>query len=299
MAEPDAGLACNNVAAFELVLASGESVRADAHEHPDLFWALRGGGGRSAIVTSLEFVTHDVPDAYGGMILWPAESAPDVLRRFGALTREAPETLSVVFRYLSVPDVEGPPPPLRGRKFAGIIAVNLGPEAEGVQWLASLRGTGEVIDTCKALEPAELVRIAGDPEAPSPACGDGFLFDDLDTDAFETVAGLLGSDAVSALTVVEIRHLGGALSRAPEGHGALATLTGNYSCFASGAAPSPEVGAAVDGCIAQVRERLGPWTAERALLSQPRPGRTPRPALTPRRSLGCSQSSRPTNPRGA
>ena len=53
-----------------------------------------------------------------------------------------------------------------------------------------------MIDTCKALEPAELVRIAGDPEAPSPACGDGFLFDDLDTDAFETVAGLLGSDAV-------------------------------------------------------------------------------------------------------
>ena len=70
------GLACNNVAAFELVLASGESVRADAHEHQDLFWALRGGGGRSAIVTSLEFVTHDVPAAYGGMILWPAESAP-------------------------------------------------------------------------------------------------------------------------------------------------------------------------------------------------------------------------------
>jgi hypothetical protein len=269
------GLACNNVAAFDLVLASGESVRADAREHPDLFWALRGGGGRSAIVTSLEFVTHDVPDAYGGMILWPADRAPDVLHRFGALTREAPETLSLVFRYLSVPDVEGPPPPLRGRKFAGIIAVNLGPESEGVQWLASLRGTGEVIDTCKALEPAELVRIAGDPETPSPACGGGFLFEDLDTDAFETVASLLGSDAVSALTVVEIRHLGGALSRAPEGHGALATLPGNYSCFASGAAPSPEVGAAVDGCIAQVRERLGPWTAERALLSSAAAGTDP------------------------
>ena len=75
--------------------------------------------------------------------------------------------------------------------------------------------------------------------------------------------------------MVEIRHLGGALSRAPEGHGALATLPGNYSCFASGAAPSPEVGAAVDGCIAQVRERLGPWTAERALLSSAAAGTNP------------------------
>jgi FAD/FMN-containing dehydrogenase len=72
------GLAANNVSALDVVLASGERRRVDADNQPDLFWALRGGGGRSAIVTSLELRAHRLPELHGGMLVWPAERAGDV-----------------------------------------------------------------------------------------------------------------------------------------------------------------------------------------------------------------------------
>ena len=269
------GLACNNLVGLDVVLASGEATHVDAQTNPDLFWALRGGGGRTAIVTSIECLAHPLPEAFGGMILWPAERAPEVLGHFQALTEQAPEALSLVFRYLSVPDVEAAPPPLRGRKFAAILAMNIGSEEEGTERIAPLRGTGEVIDMCKSLVPAELVRIAGDPENPSPANGGGFLFNDLDSAGFELLGELLGSDAVSPLTVVEIRHLGGALARPPADHGALAGLAGRYSFFASGIAPTPEASSVVGDCLAKLTERLAPWKADRAMLSSAVAGTDP------------------------
>ena len=76
------GLACNNVRAFEVVLASGERPRVDADHEPELFWALRGGGGRFAVVTALELEAHPVPEVSAGMLAWPAERAAEVLGQF-------------------------------------------------------------------------------------------------------------------------------------------------------------------------------------------------------------------------
>ena len=183
-----------------------------------LFCALRGGGGRSAIATSLELRAHQLSELYGGMLVWPAARAGDVLALFRELTLDAPAALSLVFRFIAVPDVEGPPPPLRGRKIVAVIAVNVGGEPDCVAQLRALGGT--LADTFKPIEPAELVRVAGDPEDPAPARGGGFMLDTITDETVERLAHSIASDALSSLTILELRHLGGALASPPHRHGA-------------------------------------------------------------------------------
>ncbi len=255
------GLTCNSVRAFEVVLASGDRLRADADHEPDLFWALRGGGGRFAVVTALELEAHPVPQASAGMLAWPAERAAEVLERFHRWTADAPETLGAVFRYLSLPDVDGVPAPLRGRRIVAVIAAYLGTEAGGRELIEPLRGD-TLIDTFGPVGAADLVRVAGDPEQPVPTRGDGFLLHALDADA---IAGLIGD--IDPLGVLELRLLGGALARAPRDHGALATLDAAFSVFAGGAAVDAAASAAIAERLAALRDRLAPWTAPQALMS--------------------------------
>lgn len=267
------GLAANNVTAFDVVLPSGERRRVDAANDPALFWALRGGGGRSAIVTSLELVAHPVPELFGGMLVWPAERVGDVLARLHELTLEAAEGLSLVFKSIAVPDIDGPPPPLRGRRVVAIIAVHLGGEPDCVTQLRELGGA--LADTFKPIAPAELVRVAGDPEDPAPARGAGFMLGEMTSETVERLAQAIASDALSSLSVLEVRHLGGALARAPEGHGALGTLSGSYSVFAGGVADSADSREAVDRGLDAVRAALDPWVVPQVLLSSARAGTDP------------------------
>src|SRR6185503_124104 len=86
------GLASHNVHAFDVVLASGETRRVDAGSEPDLFWALRGGGGRGAVVTAVELAAHPV-EPRAGVLTWPAERAAELLQRFHEWTRDAPDAV--------------------------------------------------------------------------------------------------------------------------------------------------------------------------------------------------------------
>jgi FAD/FMN-containing dehydrogenase len=261
------GLAANNVTAFEVVTAKGERLRADAHTEPDLFWALRGGGGRFGIVTAAELQAHPVADVSAGMLVWPADKADAVLEQFHRWTLDAPESLGAVFRYLDLPPIDAVPPPLRGRNVA-IIAAHLGTEQDGRRLIEPLRASHQsVLDTFGPVAAADLVRVAGDPEQPVPARGDGFLVREFTEEVVDAVAELIAQDALSPLTVLELRLLGGAMARASDGHGALATLDGAASVFASGAAFNADAAAAIDDRIEHLRARLAPWTAPQALLS--------------------------------
>ena len=261
------GLAANNVKAFEVVTAKGERLRADAHTEPELFWALRGGGGRFAIVTAAELQAHPVADVSAGMLVWPADKAGAVLEQFRRWTLDAPESLGAVFRYLDLPPIDAVPPPLRGRNVA-IIAAHLGTEQDGRRLMEPLRASHQsVLDTFGPVGAADLVRVAGDPEEPVPARGDGFLVHELTEEVVDTVAELIAENALSPLSVLELRLLGGALARASDGHGALATLDGAASVFASGAAFDADAAAAIADRLEHLRTRLAPWTAPQALLS--------------------------------
>jgi hypothetical protein len=270
------GLTCNSVRAFEVVLASGERRRVDADHEPELFWALRGGGGRYAVVTALELAAHPVPEASAGLLAWPAERAAAVLERFRRWTGDVPEALGAVFRYLALPDVDGVPAPLRGRRVVAVIAAFTGTDADARRLVEPLR-RGTLMDTFGPVGPADLVRVAGDPEQPVPARGDGFLLRELDVDA---VAGLI--EDIDPLGVLELRLLGGALARAPHGHGALARLDGAFAVFAGGAAVDAAASAAIDERLTQVRERLAPWRAAQGMLNSSGAARAFDPATSVR-----------------
>ena len=261
------GLTANNVRALEVVTAKGDRLRADSRSEPELFWALRGGGGRFAIVTAVELEVHPVPDVSAGMLVWPAEQAAAVLEQFRAWTSDAPESLGAVFRYLDLPPIEAVPPPLRGRNVA-VIAAHLGTEADGQRLIEPLRALdGSTLDTFAPVGAADLVRVAGDPEEPVPARGDGFLVRELTDELVDAIADLIAQNALSPLSVLELRLLGGALARPADGHGALATLSGAISVFVSGPVFDADAPAAIADRIQHLRARLAPWTVSQALLN--------------------------------
>src|SRR5918997_1192411 len=99
------GLACDNLLAAELVTADGRLVRVSVTEHPDLLWALRGGGGNFGVVTALEMTLHPVgPRVLAGLVAYPEERGGELLRAFRDLMRDAPDDLSLAYVHLTIPD---------------------------------------------------------------------------------------------------------------------------------------------------------------------------------------------------
>lgn len=141
------GLACDNLVAAELVTADGRLVRADAAEHPELLWALRGGGGNFGVVTALEFALHPVgPEIFAGFALWPYERGVDILCRFRDRMVSAPDGLSLALLYVTAPDDEDVPAALRGRPAVMVAGMYAGPVAEAEELLADLRADAPALD---------------------------------------------------------------------------------------------------------------------------------------------------------
>jgi FAD/FMN-containing dehydrogenase len=134
------GLACDNLLAVELVTAEGEQVRASASEHPDLFWALRGGGGNFGVVTAFEFALHPVGhEVFAGLALYPAARGRELMTLFRDVMRDAPEGLSLAFLYLRAPAEEDVPEHLHGELVVAIAGMYAGPLDEGEEALREIR----------------------------------------------------------------------------------------------------------------------------------------------------------------
>ncbi|WP_436347265.1 FAD-binding oxidoreductase [Natronorubrum sp. FCH18a] len=157
------GLAIDNLLSADVVLADGRLVHASEDENPDLFWALRGGGGNFGVVTSFEFRLHPVETVVAGPLFWPIEELEDTMRWYREWLPEAPEDVYAAYVIAEVPG-EPFPEEIHGEKVCGLVWCNLGPEA----------------DTEAAIQPA---RDVAEPlfehvgEMPYPALQS--LFDDL------------------------------------------------------------------------------------------------------------------------
>ena len=134
------GFTCDNLVSAEVVTAEGEIVTASADTNPDLFWALKGGGGNFGVVTSFEFRLHRVgPEVFGGMLVHPFENGPGLMRAWRDVMVDAPEGLSLAFTYMPMPDDESLPPAIRDQYSAVVIGMFDGSMAEGERLLAPLR----------------------------------------------------------------------------------------------------------------------------------------------------------------
>ncbi|WP_431951276.1 FAD-binding oxidoreductase [Actinacidiphila sp. bgisy167] len=115
------GLSIDNLLSADVVLADGTYVTASQHEHPDLFWALRGGGGNFGVVTTFTFRLHPVDTVGVALTLWPVDHTREVLQWYREFLPAAPETLSGFFALLTVPPVPPFPEQIHGRKVCGVV----------------------------------------------------------------------------------------------------------------------------------------------------------------------------------
>jgi FAD/FMN-containing dehydrogenase len=230
------GLQCNAVTALELVTADGEHVRADAERHPDLFWALRGGGGNFGVVTAIEFEVHEVEDLYAGAMFFPFERSGEVLHAWSDLLPTLPDELmswASVMHFPPIPDV---PAFARGRSYAVVMAAHLGSEAEGRELLRPLRELGPERDTFASVPPVVLGDLAMDPLDPVPFHMTHELVDGLPDAAIDELMAKIGPESGRGptVTILQLRHMGGALARKAPGAGARATLPGEICAMALG-----------------------------------------------------------------
>jgi FAD/FMN-containing dehydrogenase len=241
------------------VNARGEIVHADAASEPDLFWALRGGGGGLGVVTGIEFELYEVPQLYAGMLAWPWERAGEVLEAWRGWTADAPEEAMSVGRIVQIPPFEQIPELVRGKKLAIVEVAFLGGEDEGAELIAPLRELSPDIDTFASVPPAALGFLHMDPPEPVPGATDHALLRDLPAEAISALVDSAGPNSDSPLVSVELRHLGGALAREPEGAGALAKIDGAFSLFAVGMVADDEMGRAVGAALERVRSAHSTW----------------------------------------
>ncbi|MFC9919963.1 FAD-binding oxidoreductase [Agromyces binzhouensis] len=250
------GLQANAVRAIELVTAEGEPVRADADHHADLFWALRGGGGNFGIVTAIEFEVVALPELAAGSFFFPIERASEVLRTWTRLLPSFPEELTTWVSLIHFPPTPDVPDVVRGQSFAIVMAAHLGRESEARRLLHPLEELAPVMDTLGPQEPIALGTLAMDPESPLPYRSTTALVDELPDEAADAIAGLGG--AGGALAMLQVRHIGGAFGRRPEGAGARATLPGEILVFALGVPMDAESDAAVGRGLDGLDAVLGP-----------------------------------------
>src|SRR5215831_8313734 len=227
------GLTANSVQALEVVTADGQIVRADQDNEPDLFWALRGGGGSFGIVSALELRLFPLSEAYAGVLWYPIERGSEVLHRWSELTRGGlPDELTTVGRFLNLPPIPEIPADVRGKSFVIVEAYHLGDSAEADGLLAPLRALGPVNDTIRTVPVPALSHIHMDPEQPVPGAGDGLLLDRVPAEAIDAFTAAAGAGAAFPLVSVELRHLGGEMARPRPGGGALSSVDAEYAFFA-------------------------------------------------------------------
>jgi FAD/FMN-containing dehydrogenase len=226
------GMQTNAVTAIELVTADGRLVRTDPEHEPELFWALRGGGGNFGVVTAIEFAVLPVRELYAGAMFFPVERTAEVFHAWNELLPSLPEELMSWANIIHFPPLPEVPEPVRGRAFAIVMAAFLGGEAEGRELLQPVRALGPEMDTFDMQPPAALGDLAMDPRDPLPFRSTTALVDELTPGAIEDIARLGGPG--SALALVQLRHMGGALARRAPGAGARATLAGEVCVFGLG-----------------------------------------------------------------
>jgi hypothetical protein len=232
------GMQTNAITAIELVTAEGHLVRADAVHEPELFWALRGGNGNFGVVTALEFEVQPVTELYAGALFFPVEQAVDVLHAWTELLPDLPEELMSWANILHFPPFPEIPEPVRGRSFAVVMAAFLGHETDGRELLQPLRTLGPQMDTFVTQPPVGLSELAMDPPDPLPYRSTHALLDEVPADLIEDMTAIAGPG--SALTMLQLRHMGGALARPEPGAGARATLPGHVCMFGLGVIPNPD-----------------------------------------------------------
>ncbi len=249
------GLTIDDLLAAEVVTADGRLLRTDAGMHPDLFWAIRGGGGNFGVATRFLFRLHDVDAFVGGMLILPA--TPDVIASFVALAAAAPVELSTIANVMPCPPMPFVPEDQHGRLVVFGILAYAGDVEAGEEVIAPFRALATPIaDLVKPMAYAEIYPPDDDTYHPTASASTMFV-DAIDRGAAQTIVAFLeASDA--SMRVAQLRVLGGAMSGVPADATAFAHRTSrimvNVAAFYDGQADRAIRQAWVDRFVVALRQ---------------------------------------------
>ena len=249
------GLSIDNLLAAELVTADGRVRQVDAETHPDLLWAVRGGGGNFGVATRLRFRLHDLPSIVGGMLLLPATA--QVIADFVAAAEAAPEELSTIANVMQAPPLPFIPADRHGQPVVMARLCYAGAAEAGERAVAPFRSLAEPIADLLRPMPYSAMFPTEAEELHPTAVAHTMFVDTVDRTAADTILEhLQASDG--PMRAVELRVLGGAMARVPVEATAFAhrhrRIMANVTAFYDGPADRDRRQAWVDGLAAALRQ---------------------------------------------
>jgi FAD/FMN-containing dehydrogenase len=257
------GLTCDTLVGADIVTADGQYLHTSEDEHPDLFWALRGGGGNFGVVTSFEFQAHEVgPTVFAGIVFYRGEDAARVLHGFGEAAANASDELSLAINLTTAPPLPFLPEEIHGKPIVAVVGTWSGRTEDGDMVTRAFRGLAPVVADLFGPMPYVAMQSLLDPLYP-PGMWNYFrsaFFTDLGETTIDALVSSY-SQKPNPMSELHIHHLGGAMGRVPADATAFGTRDREYILNVVARAPDAE---GFDGVVQWARSAsaaLGPDAA--------------------------------------
>jgi FAD/FMN-containing dehydrogenase len=223
------GLACDQVLSVDLVTADGKTVTCHAANNPDLYWAVRGGGGNFGVATTITYSLHPVDEVLGGLLIYPLDRAGEVLRHYDQYCRDTPDHVTTAAAFATAPDIAAFPEPLRGRPICMIALCAIGVSGAVQAAIAPLRRFGP--PTLDLVAPTTYPALQSSLDAGSPPHARNYwksgYMSALSGDVIDELVDNF-SRAASPMSQVLIHQIGGAVARVDEQATAFPNRTSPY-----------------------------------------------------------------------
>jgi FAD/FMN-containing dehydrogenase len=208
------GLACDNLVSADVVTADGQLLHASEDDNPELFWALRGGGGNFGVVTSFEYRLHPVATVLGGLLLYPADYATDILARYAAAAGAEPDELCTLVEFATAPDADYVAAEHRGRPVVALGLCYCGPVADGEAAIAQWRHAAPVVADLVEAMPYPALQALFDEDYPAGLWSymKAHYLDDLSRDVITSIAAAAAARPTPQC-FIDVHHLEGAPAR--------------------------------------------------------------------------------------
>lgn len=253
------GFSSDYLVGLTVVTGAGDSIETSTENHPDLFWALRGGKLGLGIVTEVRLRLVPLSTLYGGALVFEEAYIEAALRAWIAWTKEAPPSVTTSIAILDFPAMDFIPAPFRGRKLLSLRFAYPGDSEEGARLAAPLRAAAPVyVDGLAALPAAEIARIHSDPTEPGPGWISGALLTHIDQDFASLLLGHFGAGTRGPFLGVEVRHIGAATARDVEGGSAVGGRGAAFTLGLIGVDPT-QFQSTLPATEERIMDGLRPW----------------------------------------
>jgi hypothetical protein len=270
------GLAVNSLRSISIVLADGREVVATEDDEPDLFWALRGGGGGFGVVTQVVIELFPMSVILTGATIWDARHADVVTSGWARWTREAPQSISTSLRLMNLPPAPGVPAALSSGQIL-VIDGAVTSSADGDLTMATsvaedlfgplTASAAPILDTWHRAAPGELLSTHMDPPDPLPYAGHHLLLDDLPVAGVEQFVAAAGPGSPTPLMIAELRQLGGAFAAPVRAGGVLDRTSAQFAHVLIDLVPPTRTASSVREDLMRVAYAVRPWGSGRTLPS--------------------------------